>query len=278
MKSSSLLSWLESQYPDSSKNTLKTWISKGRVLVDGKTETKPNALVEENQKIKLLPRPRFTEKGGVKILYRDRYLVVLEKPEGVLSVKAAFESHETLHQYVKETFGAKNARVVHRLDQGTSGVIMFALEENAYNVLKKMFEKHEVDRRYKALLEGQLKPRKGTWKSYLWEDKAYKVHSSQDPNAGKEAITHYTVLNRTKNFSLVEFKLETGRKNQIRVHAADAGYPIAGDTKYGATKNPLKRLALHAYSLEFMHPILKKNVKVKSAVPESFSLFTAPRS
>ncbi|MCB1114165.1 MAG: RluA family pseudouridine synthase [Chlamydiia bacterium] len=263
MKSSSLIERLQKLYPDSSKNTLKLWIKQGRVLE------------EENGNVKLLPKPRFTETGGIKILYRDRYLVVLEKPEGVLSVKAAFESQETLHKYVKETFGAKNAKVVHRLDQGTSGVIMFALEEKAYEKLKKMFEKHEVDRRYKALVEGRLHPKKGTWKSYLWEDKAYKVHSSQDPDSGREAITHYKVLHETKNFSLVEFKLETGRKNQIRVHAAENGHPIAGDTKYGSKKNPIKRLALHAFSLEFTHPILDKKIKVKSPLPSSFDKFAS---
>lgn len=257
MKSSSLLAELQKLYPDSSKNTLKSWIEQGRIVPD------------EKGGYKLLPKTRYTTSGSVKILYRDRYLVVLDKPEGVLSVKTAFEKEDTLYKYVKETFG-NHAKVVHRLDQGTSGVILFALEKKTYETLKKMFENHELDRRYTAIVEGELTPKEGVWISYLWQDQAYKMHASKDPEDGKKAITHYKVLKASKHKTIIECRLETGRKNQIRVQAKEAGHPVLGDQKYGAKKDPLKRLALHAHSIEFLHPILKKKIFVESELPKRF--------
>lgn len=270
MKSAPLIDRLALQSPDSTKTTLRSWIKQGRVTVDGKAITQASYEVHELQEVKLLPKPKFTDKGEVKILYEDRFLVVVDKPAGLLTVKAAFEQEKTLFKYLKDSYGAKKVRVVHRLDQGTSGVIIFALEEKAYVDLKKMFEKHEIDRRYLAILEGALDEGKGTWESYLWEDDAYVIHSSPNEHEGKHAITHYTVLKKTKHYTLVECALETGRKNQIRVHAAEAGYPVTGDSKYRAKKDPLNRLALHAHSIEFLHPITKKKIHVDSPVPENF--------
>jgi tRNA pseudouridine32 synthase/23S rRNA pseudouridine746 synthase/23S rRNA pseudouridine1911/1915/1917 synthase len=270
MKSASLLSRVQILSPDSSVTTLRSWIKQGRVTVDGEPVTRADASVEEGQEVKLLPKARFTDKGEIKILYQDRYLVVLDKPEGVLSVKAPFEAEKTLHKFLKATYGANRVKVVHRLDQGTSGVILFALEEKTYKELKKMFEKHELDRRYTAVVEGVVDEPEGSWHHYLWEDEAYRMHAGSDPSEGKEAITHYTVLRKSKYYTLIECRLETGRKNQIRVQAADSGFPIAGDVKYGAKRNPLGRMALHAHSLEFLHPILKKKLKVESPLPPSF--------
>lgn len=270
MKSAPLLERVQSLAPDSTKTTLRSWIKQGRVTVDGKPITQASFVVEEGQEVKLLPKPKFTDRGNVKILYEDNFLVILDKPEGVLSVKAAFEEDNTLHKFIKETYGKRKVRVVHRLDQGTSGTIIFALEETTYQALKKMFEKHTIDRRYTAILEGNIDDQEGTWESYLWQDEAYVMHSTTNPTEGKHAITHFKVLQKSKYYSLVECKLDTGRKNQIRVHASDAGHPIAGDTKYGAKRNPINRMALHAHSINFLHPITKKNISVSAPLPESF--------
>ena len=273
MKSSSLLDRLLELAPESTTTTLRSWIKLGRVTVDGVTVTQASLPVEEGQLIKILPKPKFTDKGDVKILYKDRFLVVLDKPEGILSVKAPFEHENTLHKYLKATYGP-SVRVVHRLDQGTSGTILFALEEKTYQTLKKMFERHDLNRRYIAVLEGTLQEGEGTWDSYLFDDEAYVVHSSPNPSEGaKHAITHYRVLNKSKHYTLVECSLDTGRKNQIRVQAAASGHPVTGDPKYGAKKNPLSRLALHAYLLEFLHPITKKKMRFESPVPENFLKF-----
>lgn len=274
MKSSplnqTLLERLAAISPDSTKTTLRSWIKQGRVTVDDKVITQASLPLQEGQEVRVHPKPKFTDQGGVRILYEDRFLVVLDKPEGVLSVKAPFEHEKTLHKYLKATYSAKNVRVVHRLDQGTSGVILFALEEKAYTALKKMFEKHDLKRSYTAVLEGIIHEGEGTWNNYLKEDEAYKVHVCADETEGKRAITHFSVLRKSKHYTLVECTLETGRKNQIRVQAAYNGTPVVGDEKYGAKKNPLGRLALHAHLLEFLHPITKKKMSFTSPVPEKF--------
>lgn len=271
MKSSlSLLDRLIVLLPDSTKTSLRSWIKQGRVTVDGTVVTQASLPVEAGQEIKLHPKAKFTTQGEIPILYADRFLVVVNKPEGVLSVKAPFEHEKTLHKYLKATFGTKNVRVVHRLDQGTSGVMLFALEEKTYSALKKMFEKHDLTRKYTAILEGTLEEGEGTWDNTLWEDEAYYVHVGEGQEQGKRAITHFTVLRKTKHYTLVECTLETGRKNQIRAQAAHHGTPITGDEKYGAKKNPLGRLALHAHLLEFLHPITKKNMHFEAPLPENF--------
>lgn len=271
MKSASLLDRLAALSPDSTKTTLRSWIKQGRVTVSGKAITQASYMVEEQEEVKLLAKPKFTDRGNVKIIYEDSYLVIVDKPEGVLSVKAAFEEENTLHKFLKETYGNRKIKVVHRLDQGTSGVIIFALEETTYQSLKKMFEKHTIDRKYTAILEGNVDDSEGTWENYVWQDESYTMHATNDPADGKLAITHFRVLNKSKYYTLVECKLDTGRKNQIRVQAAKAGYPIAGDTKYGAKRNPINRMALHAHSIDFLHPITKKKMHFESPVPESFS-------
>ena len=245
--------------------------------VDGKVITQATLDIDEKAEVKLLPKPKFTDKGEIPIIYKDRFIVAVDKPEGVLSVKAPFEHEKTLHKYLKTTYGGQNVKVVHRLDQGTSGVILFALEETAFVTLKKMFEKHDLTRTYTAVLEGSLEDSEGTWTDYLWEDELYHVHVTDNIHEGKKAITHFVVLRKSKHYTLVEFTLETGRKNQIRVQAAERGHPIAGDEKYGAKRNPLSRLALHANLLAFLHPISKKKLRFESPVPENFlRLFKTP--
>lgn len=253
--------------PTSSKTTLRSWIKEGRIKVDGLTVRAPNHPVERGQWIELGSKPKFLDEG-IKIIYEDRYLVALEKPEGILSVKARFETQNTVHQFLKNKYG--RVIVVHRLDQGTSGVMVFAKEEEAGKRLKETFKKHQLTRRYIALVEGKLEG-KGTWKHELLEDAIYRVHVVHEKSEKSQtAITHYKVLKNVKGFSLVEFTLETGRKNQIRVQTSDMGHPIAGDDKYGARSNPLGRLGLHAAYLEIPHPYTRKPLKLVSPLPASF--------
>ena len=134
-----------------------------------------------------------------------------------------------------------------------------------------MLEKRLIKREYRAIIEGSLNKKTGTWKSYLYEDQSFKVHSTDDASKGKRAITHYEVLASTKKYSYLRLNLESGRKNQIRVHCQDAGHPIIGDTKYGAVSDPLKRLCLHAHKLTFQHPISGKTMTFESPVPKEYS-------
>jgi len=254
-------------FPESSKTTHRSWIKEGRIAVNGAVMEKATDLVRPTDKIELLQRAKFVA-DGLKILFEDRHIIVLDKPAGLLSVSTAFQKEDTVHGLLKRHFHPKKVYVIHRLDQDTSGVFLFALSEEAYTELKKTFEKHEIDRKYVALVEGIVSEEEGTWESYLWEDARYYVHSSQDPNKGQKAITHYEVLNRYKKTTLLQVTLETGRKNQIRVHCQQAGHPIVGDKKYGASEIASKRLCLHAEKLGLKHPVTGKEMVFTSPIPD----------
>ena len=266
-----LLDALKQLCPESSLNTLKSWIREGRITLDGTPAKQTNAQVLKGQQIELASRTRYLE-GGLRVIYEDSDLAVIDKPSGVLSVATAFDKEKTAHAYLKNHYRPKNVYVVHRLDQDTSGVMVFVFKNTIFQKMKKIFEKHAIERIYYAIVEGHVQPSKGTWKSYLYEDANYHVHSAPFEHAGVLAITHYEVKSTNKSYSLLELKLETGRKNQIRVHCQQAGHPVVGDKKYGAKTNPLKRLGLHAYSLAFEHPGTHKKMSFISPLPEKFKI------
>lgn len=268
-KPCSLLEALCLLSPGSSKNTLRSWIAQGRVFVNGnaakdaKFQLQPSDLLELREKKKIL-------KSGIEIIYEDSDLVVIDKPSGLLSVAAAFEKEETARGLLKKHYSGKQVFAVHRLDQDTSGLMLFALNQETCEKLKKLFEIHDIERAYTALVEGEMKTLSGTWKSYLYEDATYRVHETKDAEKGKIAISHYRVVKSSRFYSLIEVVLETGRKNQIRVHCQSAGHPIAGDKKYGAKSSPIKRLALHAHLIGFKHPSSGKMMRFERKAPESF--------
>lgn len=264
-----LLEALSTLFPQSSKTTLRSWIKEGRVKINEDTASTANVIVYEGQTVTIGSRKRFIE-GGITILYEDSDLVVIDKPAGLLSVATVFDKTKTAHAILKQHYKPKKVQVVHRLDQDTSGVMMFVFSDEAYEKLKKDFEVHDIGRSYTAIVEGRMSPSSGTWKSMLYEDGNYVVHVTDDPTKGKEAITHYVVKNSTKKYSWIEVTLETGRKNQIRVHCQEAGHPIAGDKKYGAMTHPIKRLCLHAHLLSFNHPITHKKMSFNMAPPAEF--------
>ena len=256
-------------YPDSSKTTLRSLLKEERVKVDGNTCKISGTQLKPGQTVEVVKK-RMTIEEEVEILYQDPYLAVVFKPAGLLSVSTDFEKYLTLYKILKQHFHPKTVDVVHRLDQDTSGVMVFSLDQSILPQLKLIFEKHEINRRYTAIVEGKLTPEKGTWRSYLYEDGNYVMHSTDNPKKGKLAITHYEVAGYSKKFTRLNISLETGKKNQIRVHCSDAGHPVAGDTKYGSTANPAKRLMLHAHCLEFTHPVKKKKMQFIYDPPESF--------
>lgn len=268
--SSSLIEALSRLAPDCSKTTLRSWIKDGRVAIDEEVVKRADHEVIIGQTITVSAKPRIIS-GNVRVIYDDPHLVVIDKPAGMLSVSTAFEKGETAFRYLKAVYGVKRVQVVHRLDQDTSGVMMFALSEKAKDLLKEMFERHEVKRDYVALVEGKMEEKKGSWESYLYEDANYVVKPTNDSSKGKLAITHFELIGYKKNFSRLRLKLETGRKNQIRVHCQIAGHPVVGDKKYGAKSNMLKRLGLHADRLSFFHPILKKEMTFTSPIPAEFN-------
>lgn len=262
---------LQKHFPGSSNNSVRLWLKQGRVLVNDQIVKNGEMLISTDVKISLSSR-KHRMQANVPIIYEDNHFVVIDKPSGLLSVSTAFDKQRTAHAYLKKYYPSKKVYVVHRLDQETSGIMLFALTEDAFLKFKKMFEVHDIERAYIAVIEGTLKKNAGTWESYLYEDPNYYVHSSLRPSKGQQAITHFKVLARSTNYSKLMLHLETGRKNQIRVHCQQAGHPISGDKKYGGHTNPLGRLCLHACLLAFEHPITRKKMKFESPDPFNFSL------
>lgn len=252
--------------PDSSKNTLRSWVEKGRVSVGGRVIKKANHLVQKGEEIAVGKRPTFIDQG-IEVLYEDKDLVVICKPEGLLSVATDFDKEFTAHTVLKKKFYTQRVYPVHRLDRETSGVMVFAYSEAARDGLKKLFHDHSIQREYAAIVDGIPNETIGKWESFLEEDEAYVVKSS---TTGKLAITEYEVISRSSRFSLLKLTLQTGRKNQIRVHCKEAGHPIIGDKKYGSFKNSAGRLCLHARKLGFVHPVTGKNLSFEAPLPESF--------
>ena len=244
----SLIDLLQKLSPDSSKNTLRLWVEKGRVTVDGQPAKRANQWVLEGQEVFVGTKPKFL-RSELKIVYEDEDLVVIDKPAGLLSVATDLEKERTVHAILKRRFHNRMVYPIHRLDQETSGLLVFAYTTKARDHLKEQLEKRSMHREYQALVHGH--PGSGTWRCFLAEDVRLRVHVA---NHGKEAVTHFEILQKRGECSLLKLKLETGRKHQIRVQAAHYGYPIVGDPKYGIPEDAGKTLQLRAVALSFSHP------------------------
>jgi len=267
-----VLEALKALSPDSSTTSLRSWVEQGRVSLDGVRVTSARTTLVPGQNLLVGPKLLFTEKELV-VLYEDSEITVIDKPAKLLTVATDFETGRTAHAILKRR-NKGPVFPVHRLDRDTSGVMVFARSNKARHFLKELFADHTIQRQYYALLEGRLKEPKGSWKSTLVQDANYFVRSGrEDDDRGKPAITHFEQLSCKNDYSLVRFELETGRKNQIRVHASEAGHPIAGDKKYGAKTNRFSRLCLHAHILGFTHPVSNKLMRFTSPLPPFFRPF-----
>ena len=264
-----VLELLKELAPDSSNNTLRSWIEKGRVQVAGKVISRSNHLVLGGQEVTVGPRVHFA-RGDIKILFEDEHLVVLEKPEGLLSVATDFHDEYTAHMILKRRRHPGRVFPVHRLDRETSGVMIFAYTEAARDSLKEQFENRSIEKIYMAIVQGKVLEQKGTWESFLEENGNYFVSSTRSEDRGKLAITYYDVVAQNSRCTCLKLKLQTGRKNQLRVHCSESGFPIIGDKKYGSLSNPVKRLCLHAQSVAFTHPALGKRMHFEVPLPEEF--------
>jgi 23S rRNA pseudouridine1911/1915/1917 synthase len=261
-KSTLLLDLLQELSPQSSKNTLRSWVEQGRVSSNGCVLKKANMTLQEGSWVEVGKRISFS--GELKILYEDHHITVIDKPAGLLSVATDFEKERDAHTLLKHRSPKVRVFPVHRLDRETSGILVFAHTEKARTHLKGQFFHHSIQREYHAFVEGRLESLKGTWKSTLVEnEETYYVTSH--PEKGQLAITHYEVIQYGRHLTHLKLLLETGRKNQIRVHCKEAGHPIRGDKKYGG--DGASRLYLHAARLEFMHPHLNKTMSFTSPLP-----------
>ena len=269
-----LLEYLLATLP-MSRNKVKDTLQGRGIKVNGKTVTQfdyplvPGTVVEVSNSKK---NDNFKSKY-VNLVYEDQYLVVIEKKPGILSMAAGHSSlnvKTVLDEYFKKTRQKCRAHVVHRLDRDTSGLMIYAKDMETEQILEHEWHDIVYDRRYVALCSGEMEEDTGTVANWLKDNKAYVTYSSPVDNGGKYAVTHFFVLDRSTDYSLVEFKLETGRKNQIRVHSADMGHPVCGDVKYGNGDSPLHRLCLHAYVLCFYHPITHKPMEFSTPIPSQF--------
>lgn len=269
-----LLEWLLANVKGS-KNKIKDTLHGRGIKVNGKVVTQYDTPLRKGMKVAVSKTKRndLFKSRYVKIVYEDRYLVVVEKNIGILSMAAGHSSlnvKSLLDSYFVKSRQKCRAHVVHRLDRDTSGLMIYAKDIETEQILEHEWHDIVYDRRYVAVVSGEMENDEGTIANWLKDNKAYFTYSSPVDNGGKYAITHYYTLDRTVDHSLVEFRLETGRKNQIRVHSADMGHPVCGDVKYGNGDDPLHRLCLHAYVLCFYHPITHEAMEFETPIPSSF--------
>lgn len=215
-------------------------------------------------------------KDKLDIIYEDKELVVINKKAHLLSIATADEKINTLYHKVYEYEKKKNKNnkifIVHRLDKDTSGVVVFAKSQKMKELLQNDWNNLAFNREYYAIVEGRVVKDKDTIKQYLKETNTLKTIVTNKEN-GKVAITKYEVIKRSKSFTILRINILTGRKNQIRVALSSINHPIIGDKKYGSTKNPLRRICLHASKLELTHPITKKTLSFEANIPKEFKIF-----
>lgn len=276
-ESAQLLEYLLANVKES-RSKIKATLQGRGIKVNGKCVTQFDFQLTPGMKVavsKTKRNQRGFKSRYVKIVYEDRWLVVVEKNVGILSMAAGHSSlnvKAVLDDYFHKSRQSCRAHVVHRLDRDTSGLMVYAKDIDTEQILEHNWHDIVYDRRYVAVVSGEMEQDGGTVANWLKDNKAYITYSSPVDNGGKYAVTHFHVLNRTTDHSLVEFKLETGRKNQIRVHSADMGHPVCGDVKYGNGDDPLHRLCLHAYMLCFTHPVTHERMEFETPIPTAFRL------
>ncbi|MCM1489519.1 MAG: RluA family pseudouridine synthase [Muribaculum sp.] len=273
-----LMEFATSILPDAKRGDIKKWLKYGHFAINGKTATAFDSPVGPGDTVLLnFTRPFVTfSHPRLKLVYEDDDIIVVDKGYGLLSVgtdsskKSNIDTaYSILRDYVKSIHPSNKIFIVHRLDRDTSGLMIFAKNMEAKENLQHNWNNMVLERRYVALLDGEMEEQSGVIRTNLSETSQHEVYSAKDGD-GKIAITRYRVRKKGKGHTLAEFSLDTGRKNQIRVHARDLGHPITGDKKYGKGSGPLHRLALHAETLRFAHPITRMDMNFISPVPSQF--------
>lgn len=271
-----LMAFLSSQMPQASRTKIKSLLSKRIVYVNNVITTQYNFPLQTGMKVQISRDKNVHEfhSNLLRIVYEDAYLLVIDKRQGLLSVSTERQKERTactiLNEYVRRSGRRNHVYIVHRLDRDTSGLMLFAKDEQTQRTLRENWHQIVFDRRYIAVVAGKMERDKGTIHSWLTDRTLY-VYSSPIDDGGKESITHYRTVKRNNNYSLVELNLETGRKNQIRVHMQDLGHPIIGDGRYGLEDiNPIGRLALHAFKLCFYHPVTGEEMRFETPYPSDF--------
>lgn len=271
-----LLEFLRSNLPQLSRTAVKALLKYDQIRLEGTVTNQFDIPVAPGQTISInFSRPWQTlSNPRLRIVYEDDDIIVVNKGYGLLSVgtdnKKEGTAYSILRDYLKRLNPANKLFIVHRLDQHTSGLMLFAKNIEAKEAMQHNWNNMVLDRRYAAIVEGCPEPAEGVRRSRLLENAQHLMYSTDDPK-GLEAVTRYKVLKSRNGYSLVDVSLDTGRKNQIRVHMHDMGTPIAGDRRYGAKTSPIHRLALHARTLRFVHPMTHKDMNFSIPLPASFN-------
>ncbi|MBO4939751.1 MAG: RluA family pseudouridine synthase [Clostridia bacterium] len=273
---------------NTSRNNVKSLLVRKQVLVNGSVVTQYNFVLAKDDEVKIAKKPmkdaavakipptskraNMPVRSKLPIIYEDEDFIAIDKPVGLLSVESDKET-DCAYGYVLAYMQAKdkNARpfILHRIDKETSGVLVFAKNVKIHSMLKLHWNEQVQTREYYAIVEGVLEKKADTVTSYLKENVNNLVYSTKDPS-GQKAVTHYEVVKENEKFSLLKVQIDTGRKNQIRVHMKDLGHSIVGDEKYGHTENPIGRLGLHASKLVFIHPVSKELITLNATLPPAF--------
>jgi 23S rRNA pseudouridine1911/1915/1917 synthase len=263
-----------------SGRTRKQMLAAGRVRVNGATARSARTVLDPGDVVEVASRaPRAALPAGIELVYEDEDVIVVDKPAGLLTIATERERQRTVYAHL--TARARAGRppgrvfVVHRLDRLASGLLVFATSPAAKRALQGQFAAHTVERTYLAVVEGRLAGPSGTVRSRLLDDAPGRVRESHDPGRGRPAVTHWRVVRAGARHTLLEATLETGRRNQIRVHLAGLGHPVAGDPAYGARTDPFARLALHAHVLGFEHPGRGERMRFVSPAPRDFAKLPA---
>ncbi len=272
-----LLQFLIDSMPQRKRTSVKELLKYNRVRINGTVLTQfdhqlnPDDLVEVNLTREF---PRFYNRR-IQLVYEDDDIIVINKGYGLLSmgtdkVKEG-TAYSILREYVKWQNPANKIFIVHRLDRDTSGLMMFAKNIEAKNAMQHNWNNMVLNRKYLAVVEGKMEPAEGTMRSYLTENSEHEVYSTDNPEEGQLAVTRYRTLKMKNGYTLLEVELDTGRKNQIRVHMKDLKHPIAGDRRYGAKTSPIHRLCLHAQTLRFVHPVTHREMNFSTPIPVPFA-------
>lgn len=272
-----LLDFLFAAMPDKPRTTVKDYLKHRQVMVGSNVTTRFDLPLNPGDEVKINTTREFQtfSHPRLRLVYEDDDIIVVDKGYGLLSMGTDKVKDGTAYSILREYVKRKDPRnkifIVHRLDRDTTGLMMFAKTQQAKETMQHNWNNMVIERRYVAVVEDTLDPEKGEIRSYLAENAAHEVYSTNNPEEGQLAVTYYTTLRTRAPYSLVELSLATGRKNQIRVHMKDAGHPIVGDRRYGAKSSPIHRLCLHAATLRFVHPVTRRDMNFTSPLPAGFN-------
>ena len=273
-----LLDFLFETHPGQSKNSVKSLLTNHHVTIEGSPVSQFNLKLYKGDTVIIFKQPvRKVVRSKLPIIFEDDHIIVINKPSGLLSIASDNEKKSTayriLSDYVQQKDKHNRVFVVHRLDEDTSGVLMIAKDKETQEKYQDNWNDLVSKRGYYAIVDGILDKKQGTITSYLKKNAQNMMYSSKKPGDGQYSVTHYKVIKEKDDYSLLDVNIDSGRKNQIRVHLGDIGHNVVGDDKYGNPTNPIKRLGLHAYELDIKNPYTGKVMKFKAPIPKEFELF-----